>query len=98
MVHLTGVERFWLQEAFLGGDLEDQQSTPVGSAVENFLAACDASRVILDAASLETVVYSEVFKRDVNLRFIYLHIIEEYARHNGHADLLRESLDGSTGE
>jgi len=98
MVHLTGVERFWLQEAFLDGDLEDQQSTPVGSAVANFLAACDASRVILEAGSHEAVVYSVVFKRDVNLRFIYLHIIEEYARHNGHADLLRESLDGATGE
>jgi hypothetical protein len=98
MVHLTGVERFWLQEAFLGGKLEDQQSTPVENAVANYLAACDASRVILEEGSLETIVYSVVFKRDVNIRFIYLHIIEEYARHNGHADLLRESLDGATGE
>lgn len=34
----------------------------------------------------------------VNLRWILLHMIEEYARHNGHADLLRESVDGETGE
>jgi uncharacterized damage-inducible protein DinB len=33
-----------------------------------------------------------------NLRWIIVHVIEEYARHNGHADLLRESVDGSTGE
>jgi len=33
-----------------------------------------------------------------NLRWIVVHMIEEYARHNGHADLLRESLDGATGE
>lgn len=33
-----------------------------------------------------------------NLRWIMVHMIEEYARHNGHADLIRESLDGSTGE
>jgi uncharacterized damage-inducible protein DinB len=33
-----------------------------------------------------------------NLRWILLHMIEEYARHNGHADLLRESIDGETGE
>jgi hypothetical protein len=33
-----------------------------------------------------------------NLRWIVLHMIEEYARHNGHADLLRESVDGETGE
>lgn len=34
----------------------------------------------------------------ISLRWIYLHMIEEYARHNGHADLLREALDGVTGE
>ncbi|MFI8321338.1 DinB family protein [Streptomyces sp. NPDC085529] len=33
----------------------------------------------------------------INLRWIYLHMIEEYARHNGHADLLRERIDGATG-
>ncbi|SDP94020.1 Protein of unknown function [Actinopolyspora xinjiangensis] len=33
----------------------------------------------------------------VNLRWIYVHMIEEYARHNGHADLLRERIDGTTG-
>ena len=34
----------------------------------------------------------------VSLRWIYLHMIEEYARHNGHADLLRERIDGATGD
>ena len=33
-----------------------------------------------------------------SLRWIILHMIEEYARHNGHADLIRESIDGVTGE
>jgi uncharacterized damage-inducible protein DinB len=36
--------------------------------------------------------------RAPNLRWIVVHMIEEYARHNGHADLLRESVDGVTGE
>jgi uncharacterized damage-inducible protein DinB len=36
--------------------------------------------------------------RAPNLRWILAHMIEEYARHNGHADLLRESVDGETGE
>ena len=36
--------------------------------------------------------------RAMSLRWILLHMIEEYARHNGHADLIRESIDGSTGE
>jgi hypothetical protein len=35
---------------------------------------------------------------DYSLRWIYLHVIEEYGRHNGHADLLREQIDGVTGE
>ena len=34
----------------------------------------------------------------VSLRWVLVHMIEEYARHNGHADLLRESIDGETGE
>ena len=36
--------------------------------------------------------------RSPGLRWILLHLVEEYARHNGHADLLRESVDGRTGE
>ncbi len=36
--------------------------------------------------------------RRVSLRWILVHMIEEYARHNGHADLIRESIDGETGE
>jgi hypothetical protein len=34
----------------------------------------------------------------VSLRWVLVHMIEEYARHNGHADLIRESIDGQTGE
>ena len=34
----------------------------------------------------------------VSLRWVLVHMVEEYARHNGHADLLREAVDGSTGE
>jgi hypothetical protein len=33
-----------------------------------------------------------------DIRWIYVHMIEEYARHNGHADLIRERIDGATGE
>ena len=34
----------------------------------------------------------------ISLRWIYVHMIEEYARHNGHADLIRERIDGATGD
>ena len=37
-------------------------------------------------------------RRDISLRRIYLHLIEEYARHNGHAGLIRERIDGAVGE
>ncbi|MFF2407522.1 DinB family protein [Streptomyces sp. NPDC058092] len=58
---------------------------------------CARSRATVEAAeSLEiTGSYGdEVF----SLRYILTHMIEEYARHNGHADLLREGIDGATGE
>jgi hypothetical protein len=35
---------------------------------------------------------------DISLRWVYVHMIEEYARHNGHADLIRERIDGATGD
>ena len=35
---------------------------------------------------------------ELNLRWVYLHVIEDYARHNGHADLLRQCIDGKTGD
>lgn len=35
---------------------------------------------------------------EISLRWILVHLVEEYARHNGHADLIRESIDGLTGE
>jgi uncharacterized damage-inducible protein DinB len=66
-------------------------------------AAVDRSRVLLaDAladgglARIATRRWSD--GRAPSLRWILCHMIEEYARHNGHADLLRESIDGATGE
>ncbi|HYY11880.1 MAG TPA: DinB family protein [Kineosporiaceae bacterium] len=53
----------------------------------------------LDAGGLDTVAAGKARDgRAPSLRWILCHLIEEYARHNGHADLLRESVDGATGE
>ncbi|MGW6412795.1 DinB family protein [Streptomyces vinaceus] len=58
---------------------------------------CRRSRATIGAAeSLDTVV--EWRDETLTLRYIITHMIEEYARHNGHADLLRERIDGATGE
>jgi uncharacterized protein DUF664 len=48
-------------------------------------------------ASLDDEFTIKEWGRRVSLRWVYVHMIEEYARHNGHADLLRERIDGVTG-
>lgn len=69
-----------------------------------FDEAIAASDAVLDRVmsegGLETLSVTRSRERDepFSLRWILLHMIEEYARHNGHADLIRESIDGSTGE
>jgi Protein of unknown function (DUF664) len=45
----------------------------------------------------ERFVYGTQGQPERDLRWVYVHMIEEYARHNGHADLIRELIDGSTG-
>jgi uncharacterized damage-inducible protein DinB len=61
-----------------------------------------SDKVIADALAgpdqLATLSQGDEDGQHVSLRWILCHLIEEYARHNGHADLLRESIDGSTGE
>jgi hypothetical protein len=51
------------------------------------------------APSLDTIAAFRASRRgDVSLRWILVHMIEEYARHCGHADLIREAIDGVTGD
>jgi hypothetical protein len=59
--------------------------------------ACARSRDIVDAAeSLDVLGHYD--DQEFSLRYVLTHMIEEYARHNGHADLLRERIDETTGE
>jgi uncharacterized damage-inducible protein DinB len=64
---------------------------------DRFVEASD--KIITAAASLDEVGVrrSRRTGEDISMRWILVHMIEEYARHNGHADLIRESIDGSTG-
>jgi Protein of unknown function (DUF664) len=109
--HLTDVERIWFANRFahrdvpmlystddnLDGDFEDLDSAPVADVWEAWLAACAESRKIVAAASLDDHgVRGD--DSEVTLRWVVLRLIAEYARHNGHADLLRERIDGATGE
>lgn len=66
---------------------------------ERWRAACERSRGVLDAVDdLGSIHAAWGGKARVSARWILTHMIEEYARHNGHADLLRENIDGETGE
>lgn len=107
--HLADVERGWLRETFAGEMLDDTWSADdpdrffriePGETTDDILTfyreETERSRAISRAASLDDVAKESTVGR--SLRWILLHMIEETARHIGHADLLREAIDGQTGE
>ena len=66
--------------------------------VEMYESACEKSReVVASADSLGEMSEKDTRRGKVSLRWILLHMIEETARHAGHADLIRERIDGATG-
>jgi hypothetical protein len=76
---------------------------PYATAAQNladYARECDAARAAVVDRALDDVVPSrgDHPERTRDIRWIYVHMIEEYARHNGHADLLREAIDGVTGD
>ena len=76
---------------------------PPDEVRSRWAAACAKSRADV-AAALETAGLDQLSRRTwdsgeaPSLRWILVHMIEEYARHNGHADLIREAVDGESGE
>ncbi|MFI0355668.1 DinB family protein [Actinomadura sp. 9N407] len=109
--HLADVERSWFQNGMNGERVRsfwgrgpdgepnefDVDEADPNHAFTVWETACRRSRDIVDAAeSLETV--GHYGDESFTLRYVLTHMIEEYARHNGHADLLRERIDGATGE
>ena len=77
----------------------DLESLPVDEVMQQWREACDASR--RNAAALPNLDAAAARLWDnepVTLRWITVHMIREYARHTGHADFLRERIDGATGE
>jgi uncharacterized damage-inducible protein DinB len=103
--HLTGVEEHWFQRVFLGDDRERDQSMEVpgtstaAGIVEAYRAACARSDEIVrscpDLSTLAAMVNPGEDER-VSLRRVTAHMLEETARHAGHADILRELIDGAT--
>ena len=78
------------------GDPDGLDGT-VGEVFRAWQAECDEAREIVAASSLDDLAPEGRWGQEVSLRWILGHMVEEYARHNGHADLLRQTLDGTTG-
>ncbi|MBW5481799.1 DinB family protein [Streptomyces bambusae] len=109
--HMAEVERHWFRRVIGGEDLphvwshtSDFQAAydASGSTRAEAFAAWEAEvaharRIEADAESLDVTGYAAGWEADVSLRLVVLHLIHEYARHNGHADLLREGIDGTVG-
>jgi hypothetical protein len=73
-------------------------STRADADLEAFQASVSRSRVAVTGRDLDEISPSSPEDDPRTLRWIYMHMIEEYARHNGHADLLRQRIDGVTGK
>jgi uncharacterized damage-inducible protein DinB len=109
--HLSGVERWWFRIQYAGEEVPmlyytdedpdqdfDALDGEVAEAFETWHTECDRSRqIVAEAPSLETTGTHLTTGNPVSLRRILVHMIGEYARHNGHADLIRERTDGTTG-
>lgn len=109
--HLIDVERWWFQAVFLGepdrpyfweqngvhdSEFDIDDSDDPDQLLQMYRDQWATSNRIATAASLGDV--SQHPEREVSMRWILVHMIEETARHAGHADILRELTDGSTGE
>ncbi|MGH3405550.1 MAG: DinB family protein [Streptosporangiaceae bacterium] len=110
--HMAEVERNWFRPLLAGEEMgglwapgpeldpepafDDVATADVTASFAAWHAECDRARELADtSASLEVTGMRGGAR--FSLRWVMVHMIEEYARHNGHADLLRERIDGTTG-
>jgi uncharacterized damage-inducible protein DinB len=109
--HMAEVERTWFRRVINGEDVPfvwsdrgdfqeayDASGATRSEAFDAWQAEVERSRRIeAEAESLDVTGHFARWGEDVSLRFVVLHLIHEYARHNGHADFLREGIDGTVG-
>jgi uncharacterized damage-inducible protein DinB len=109
--HMAEVERTWFRRVINAEDIPlrwsddgdfqaayDASASTRSEAFEAWQAEVEHSRRIeREAESLDVIGYQASWGEDVSLRLVMLHLIHEYARHNGHADFLREAIDGTVG-
>jgi hypothetical protein len=108
--HAADVERGWAKRGVAGidaeplfyseenpdGDFHPPPQATMAEALEVFRSEARDADAIYRAASLDALEKHE--RAFYSLRWILIHLIEEYARHLGHADLIREAIDGQVGE
>jgi Protein of unknown function (DUF664) len=112
--HMTDVERSWFRRSLVAedapplyygeahpdgdedGDFHPPPNVSVADALERFWAEIEVANRNIAARSLDDIERRE--RSTYSLRWILIHMVEEYARHCGHADLLRQAIDGVTGD
>ncbi len=109
--HMAEVERTWFRRVINSEDIGlvwseqgdyqvayDARAASRSGAFAAWRAEVEQSRRIeADAPSLDAVGHQARWDQDVSLRLVMIHVLLEYARHNGHADFLREAIDGIVG-
>ncbi|MEU1233347.1 DinB family protein [Micromonospora aurantiaca] len=109
--HMAEVERTWFRRVIAAedvplvwsdsGDFQQAYDARDADAAEAFEAwqreIEHAQRIEREAESLDVTGHQARWGEDVSLRLVMLHMLHEYARHNGHADLIREAIDGTVG-
>ncbi len=108
--HMAEVERWWFRRfpgepigrlfstrAEEDGDFLDTDPERAEQDFATYAEECELARRAAAGWSLDDV-FSLPHRGEISVRWVYVHMIEEYARHNGHADLLRERVDGATGD
>lgn len=112
--HMADVEHYWFREMLAGQDVPPRfhsaadpdgdfngataDADAVDEAWQAWRQAVDFAESFVENAADLDVTGDAKQRGAVSLRWVLVHMIEEYARHNGHADLLRERIDGATGE
>ena len=107
--HMSDTERGWVRQTCRGEQVPDlyyrsdapqadfEEADPAGAEedYEIYQAECRAVDAALAGMKLDdTFTFGE---QAISVRWMWQHLVEEYARHNGHADLIRQAIDGSTG-
>lgn len=92
------VPRLWGKDQRVDADFDDVDTASAEEAFATWQAEIEHARTLSAALPLDAVGKRRRHGQDCTHRWILVHMIEEYARHNGHADLLRERIDGVTGE